>query len=206
MPNEAFSQMFGWLVPTLSPLGHPSLGPDICSTCKELCWLMMVHAYFVVNAAGLGRVPDVRVRVQVWVLVLCMSTSTSMSIWLLHEYEYEYEYEYWLMSTSTSTSTGLWSTFYKLYKQQYCIFQSLKSESSDSNEPWTKLQLPIVHVNSLCQCICLIILCNLVQWHFNLRIVTYWLSWLTFTICCQVKNRKQKLCNIMKCVENSVFF
>ena len=47
---------------------------------------------------------------------------------------------------------------------------------------------------------------NLIKWHFNLRIAMYWLSWLTFTTCCQFKNRKQKLRNIMKCVENSVFF
>ena len=50
----------------------------------------------------------------------------------------EYEYEYWPM-------------IYILYKQQYCIFQSLKKEFSDSYQPGTKLQLPIVHVNSLCQ-------------------------------------------------------
>ena len=61
-------------------------------------------------AAGLGRVPDLRVRVQVRVLVMCVSPSPSPSTWLLHEYESESEY--WLMSTSTSTSTGLWSTFY----------------------------------------------------------------------------------------------
>ena len=54
--------------------------------------------------------------------------------------------------------------------------------------------------------ICLIILCNLIQWHFNLHISTYWLSWLTFTTFCQFKTRKQKLRNIMKCVENSVSF
>ena len=38
----------------------------------------------------------------------------------------EYEYEYRPM-------------IYILYKQQYCIFQFLKRESSDSYEPWTKL-------------------------------------------------------------------
>ena len=51
---------------------------------------------------------------------------------LVDEYEYK-EYEY------------------ILYKQQYCIFQSLKRESSHFYNPGTKLQLPIVHVNSLCQ-------------------------------------------------------
>ena len=41
--------------------------------------------------------------------------------------------------------------FYILYKEQYCVFQSLKRKSRDSNKPRTKLQLPIVHVNSPCQ-------------------------------------------------------
>ena len=52
--------------------------------------------------------------------------------------EYAYEYEYRPM-------------IYILYKQQYCIFQTLKRGSSDSDKPGTKLQLPIVHVISLCQ-------------------------------------------------------
>ena len=55
---------------------------------------------------------------------------------LVDEYEYEYENR---------------PMIYILYKQQYCIFQSLKRESSDSYKSRTKLQLPIVHVNSLCQ-------------------------------------------------------
>ena len=146
--------------------------------------------------AGLGRVPDLRVRVQVRVLVICVSTSTSTSTWLLHEYEY------WLMSTSTSTSTGLWSTFH--IGSSFSFFglwqgspQILKNLGQSSNYP-------------LSIYICLIILCNLIHWHFNICIyiciATCWLSWLTFTTCCQFKNRKQKLCNIMKCVENSVFF
>ena len=62
------------------------------------------------------------VRVRVWVLV--------------DEYEYKYEYR---------------PMIYILYKQQYCIFQSLKRESSHFYNPGTKVQLPIVHVNSLCQ-------------------------------------------------------
>ena len=57
---------------------------------------------------------------------------------LVDEYEYEYEYEYWPMIDI-------------LYKQQYCIFQSLKREYSDFYKPGTKLQLPTVHVNSICQ-------------------------------------------------------
>ena len=84
-------------------------------------------------SAGLGRVPDLRVRVQVRVLVICVSPSTSLITWLLHEYELwvrvlvdEYEYEYRPM-------------IYILYKQQYCIFKSLKRESSDSYKPGKKL-------------------------------------------------------------------
>ena len=126
------------------------------------------------------------------------STSTSTSTWLLHEYER------WLMSTSTSTD--LWSTFYTSTSIAFfCIWKG--NQSSDSYKPLAKLQLPIVQVNSLCQYISIwTILCNLVQWHLKLRITTYWLSWLTITICCQFKIRRRKLRNIMKCVENSVFF
>ena len=69
---------------------------------------------------------------------------------LVDEYQYEYEYEYRAM-------------IYILYKQQYCIFQTLNGECSDSYKPETKLQLLIVHVHSLCQYICLIIQCKLVQ-------------------------------------------
>ena len=43
---------------------------------------------------------------------------------LVDEYEYEYEYR---------------PMIYILYKQQYCIFQCLKRESSDSYKPGTKL-------------------------------------------------------------------
>ena len=129
-----------------------------------------------------------------------VSTTDSIITWvrvwvrvLVDEYEYKYEY---------------WPVIYILYKQQYCIFQSLKRESSDSYKPGTKLQL---HAHCPCKFplsiyICVTILCYLVQWHFNLCIATYWLLWLTTTTCCQFKNRKQKLCNIIKCVEISVFF
>ena len=54
---------------------------------------------------------------------------------LVDEYEYEFVYE---------------SKINMLYKQQYCFFQSLEGEYSDSNKPETELQLPIIHVNSLC--------------------------------------------------------
>ena len=40
--------------------------------------------------------------------------------------ENEYKFEYWPM-------------IYITYKQQYCIFQFLKRESSDSYKPGTKL-------------------------------------------------------------------
>ena len=113
---------------------------------------------------------------------------------LVDEYEYKYEYR------------SMINILYSMYRQQIFIVRSLAREYSDFYKPGTKLQLPIVHVNYLCQYICLIILCNLIQWHFNLRFMTYWLSWLTLTTCCQFKNKKQKVCNIMKCVENSVFF
>ena len=123
------------------------------------------------------------------------STSTSMSTCNMYEYEYKYEYliivwvRVWVLVDKCEYKYEYWSMIYILYKQQYWVFQSLKRESSDSNKPGTKLQLPIVHDNSLCQYICLNTLCNLVQWHFNLRIATYWLSWLTFTTCCKFENR-----------------
>ena len=100
-------------------------------------------------------------------------------------------------STSPSTSTG-WRVRVTLRVPAYdlhCIkasvlhFSVSEKGTSDLYKPRTKLQL-----------------CHLVQWHFNLRIVIYWLSWLTITICWEFKNRKQKLRNIMKCVETSVFF
>ena len=43
---------------------------------------------------------------------------------LVDEYEYEYEYRHMI---------------YILYKEQHCIFQSLKKESSDCYKPETKL-------------------------------------------------------------------
>ena len=90
-------------------------------------------------------------------------TSTSTSTCNIYEYEYKCEY---LIITWVRVLVGEYeyrSVIYILYKQQYCGFQSLKMESSDCNKPGTKLQLQIVHVNCLCQFICLIILCNLVQ-------------------------------------------
>ena len=44
-------------------------------------------------------------------------------VWVLVD-EYEYEYRHMI---------------YILYKEQYCIFHSLKRESSDSYKPETKL-------------------------------------------------------------------
>ena len=44
-------------------------------------------------------------------------------VWVLVD-EYEYEYQ---------------PMIYILYERQYCIFQSLKRESSDSYKPGTKL-------------------------------------------------------------------
>ena len=162
---------------------------------------IFIGIYFHILAPGLGRVPDLQVRVQVRVLAICVSTSTSLSTWLLHESESEY----WLMSTSTSTSTGIWSTFY--IKSSIAFFslwrgnpQILINLRQSYNFPLS-MQIPFVNIY-----ICLTILRNLVQWHFNLRNATNWLSWLTITTCCQFKNRKQKLRNIRKYVENSLFF
>ena len=93
---------------------------------------------------------------------------------LVDEYEYKYEY------------CSIINILYSMYRQQIFIVRSYK--------PGTKLQLPIVQVNYLCQYIsCLIILCNLIQWHFNLRFATYWLSWITLTTCCQLKKQKAKI-------------
>ena len=107
------------------------------------------------------------------------------------------------MSTRTSTSTGLWSTFY--ISSNFAFFSLWK------RNPQIFINLVQTHT-AHCPCkfplsiyICSTILCNLVQWHFNLHIVTYRLSWLTITTYCQLKNRKQKLYSIMKYVENSIF-
>ena len=142
------------------------------------------------------------------------STSTSTSTCNMCEYKYKSEYLIitWVrvrvrVLVNEYEYCSIINILYNMYRQQIFIVPSLTRESSDSYKPGTNLQLPIVHVNYLCQYIsCLIILCNLIQWHFNLRFASYWLSWLTLTTCCQFKNRKLKLCNIMKCVENSVFF
>ena len=146
------------------------------------------------------------------------STSTSTTTCNMCEYEYEYEY---LIITWVRVRVrvlvdeyeykyeyrSMINTVYSMYRQQIFIVRSLTKESSDSYKPGTKLQLPIVHVNYLCQYIyiCLIILCNLIQWHFDWRFVTYWLSWLTLTTCCQFKNRKQ-ICEISWNMWKIVYF
>ena len=58
---------------------------------------------------------------------------------LFDEYEYKCEYR------------SIINILYSMYRQQIFIVQSLKRESSDCYKPGTKLQLPIVHVNYLCQ-------------------------------------------------------
>ena len=135
------------------------------------------------------------------------STSTSRSTCNMCKYEYESEYLIiaWVRVRVLVDEYEYQHVIYILYKEQYCIFQSLKRESSDSYKPETKL-CPCKFPLSILVYICLTILCNLVQWHFTSHIATYWLSWLTITTCCQFKNRKQKLRNIRKYVENSLFF
>ena len=137
------------------------------------------------------------------------STSTSTSTCNMCEYEYEYLIIAWVrvrvrvLLMSTSTSTGIWSTFYIKSSIAFFILwrgnpQILINLRQSYNFP-LPMQIPFVNI-------CLIILCNLEQWHFNSRFATYWLSWLIITTCCQFKNRKQKLRNIRKYVENSLFF
>ena len=71
--------------------------------------------------------------------------------------EYEYKYKYLIITwvrvrvLVNEYECEYRPSIYILYKKQYCIFQSLKRESSDFYKPGTKLQLPIAHVNSLCQ-------------------------------------------------------
>ena len=83
------------------------------------------------------------------------SVSTSMSTCNMCEYEYKYEYLIitwvWVrvQADEYEHECKHRSMIYILFKQQYCIFQSLKRESSDFHKPGTKLQLPIAHVNSL---------------------------------------------------------
>ena len=55
--------------------------------------------------------------------------------------EYEYKCEY----------RSIINILYSMYRQQIFIVRSLTRESSDCYKPGTKLQLPIVHVNYLCQ-------------------------------------------------------
>ena len=62
-------------------------------------------------------------------------------------YEYEYEYEYLIIAWVRVRVRVLVDEYeyeyrhmiYILYKEQYCIFQSLKRESLDSYKPETKL-------------------------------------------------------------------
>ena len=58
---------------------------------------------------------------------------------LVDEYEYKYEYR------------SMINILHSMYRQQIFIVRSLTRESSDSYKPGIKLQLPIVHVNYLCQ-------------------------------------------------------
>ena len=57
--------------------------------------------------------------------------------------EYEYESEYlitaWVRVRVLVDEYEYQPMIHILYKQQYCIFQSLKRESSDSYKPGTKL-------------------------------------------------------------------
>ena len=84
-----------------------------------------------------------------------MSTSTSTCNMCEYEYKYEYLIIAWVrvrvLVDEYEYKYEYRPMIYILYKQQYCIFQSLKRESSHFYNPGTKVQLPIVHVNSLCQ-------------------------------------------------------
>ena len=111
-------------------------------------------------------------------------TSTSTSTCNMCEYEYliitwvrvrvlvdEYKYEYRSMINI-------------LYRQQIFVVRSLDKRVLRFLKFWDKA--PTAHCPcklSLSIYICLIILCNLIQWHFNLHFATYWLSWLTLTTC-----------------------
>ena len=55
------------------------------------------------------------------------------------EYEYEYLIITWVQVRVLVHEYEYQPMIYILYKQQYCIFQSLKRESSDSYKPGTKL-------------------------------------------------------------------
>ena len=142
-------------------------------------------------------------------------TSTSKSKSTCNMCEYEYLIIAWVRvpvrvlvdeyeSTSTSTSTGIWSTFY--------IKSSIAFFSLWRGNPQILINLRQSYITFHCPCkfplsiYISVSLCNLVQWHFNLPIATYWLSCLTITAYCQFKNRKQKLRNIRKYVEHSLFF
>ena len=92
------------------------------------------------------------------------STSTSTSTCNMCEYEYEYliitwvrvrvrvlvdEFEY------KCEYRSMINILYSTYRQQIFIVRSLTRESSDCYKSGTKLQLPIVHVNYLCQYMCI---------------------------------------------------
>ena len=121
------------------------------------------------------------------------------------------------MSMSTGTSTGWWvwvQIRVPVYDLHFIYAAVLHCSVSDKGflrflKTWDKAltaHCPCKLSLSINMYICLIILCNLIQWHFNLSIATYWVSWLTFATFCQFKNKKQNLHNIMKYVEKVYFF
>ena len=90
------------------------------------------------------------------------STSTGTSTCNMCEYEYESEY---LIFTWVQVRVrvlvdeyeykceyrSMINILYSMYRRHIFIVRSLTRESSDSYKPGTKLHLPIVHVNYLCQ-------------------------------------------------------
>ena len=64
------------------------------------------------------------------------SMSTSMSTCNMCKYEYEYLINTWVsvrvLVDEYEYKSEYWSMIYILYRQQYCIFQSLTMKSSDS--------------------------------------------------------------------------
>ena len=129
-------------------------------------------------------------------------TSTSKSTSTCNMCEYEYESEYLIIIwvrvrvrvlvdeyEYKCECRSMINILYSMYRQQIFIVRSL-TRVLRFLQTWDKA--PTAH----CPCklslsinICLIILRNLIQWHFNLRFATYWLSWLTLTTCCQFKNQ-----------------
>ena len=114
----------------------------------SLCILCWINHSWVLSRAGAGT--------------RFTSTSTSTSICNMCEYEYEYEY---LIITWVRVRVrvlvdeyeykceyrSMINILYSKYRQQIFIVRSLTRESSDCYKPGTKLKLPIVHVNYLCQ-------------------------------------------------------